>query len=82
MEVTRNGAPLSLTAQEFKTLKLLLQNPGRVITRAAFLKEVCGYEDGYSTSRSIDNHIMKLRHRLENDPKCPIHFQTVPLCRL
>jgi DNA-binding response OmpR family regulator len=77
VEVTRNGASVVLTAHEFKTLQFFVQNPDRVITRADLLKEVCGYGDGYSTSRSIDNHIMKLRHELENDPSCPSHFRTL-----
>lgn len=78
IEVTRHGTPVTLTAQEFKTLQFFLQNPDRVITRAELLNKVCGYEDGYTPTRTIDNHIMKLRHRLEHDPSCPTHFRTVP----
>lgn len=76
VEVTRNGTSVVLTAHEFNTLQFLVQNPHRVITRAELLKEVCGYEDG-CTTRTIDNHVMKLRHKLENDPSCPTHFRTV-----
>jgi two-component system alkaline phosphatase synthesis response regulator PhoP len=78
VEVTRDAASVVLTAHEFKTLQFFVQNPGRLITRAELLKEVCGYGDGYTSSRGIDNHIMKLRHKLENDPSCPTHFRTVP----
>jgi DNA-binding response OmpR family regulator len=78
VEVTRNGISVALTAHEFKTLQFFVENPDRVITRAELLKRVCGYGDGYTTNRSIDNHIMKLRHKLENDPSCPTHFRTVP----
>jgi len=78
VEVTRNGTSVALTAHEFKTLQFFVENPDRVITRAELLKRVCGYGDGYTTNRSIDNHIMKLRHKLENDPSCPAHFRTVP----
>ena len=74
IEVTRNGTPVELTAHEFKTLQFFIQNPDRVITRAELLKHVCGYGDGYTTTRSIDNHIMKLRHKLEKDPGFPAHF--------
>lgn len=76
VEVTRNGASIELTAHEFKTLQFFVQNPDRVITRAELLKHVCGCEDGDATSRSIDNHIVKLRHKLECDPSCPTRFQT------
>jgi DNA-binding response OmpR family regulator len=78
VEVTRNGASVELTAHEFKTLQFFVQNPDRVITRAELLKQVCGYGDGYVTTRSVDNHIMKLRHKLEKDPASPAHFRTVP----
>jgi len=78
VEVTRNGASVVLTAHEFKTLQFFVENPDRVITRAELLKRVCSYGDEYTNNRSIDNHIMKLRHKLENDPSCPSHFRTVP----
>jgi DNA-binding response OmpR family regulator len=77
VEVTRNGTLVALTAHEFKTLQFFVENPDRVITRAELLKRVCGFEDGYTTNRSIDNHIMKLRNKLENDPSCPNHFRTI-----
>ena len=77
VEVTRNGTSVALTAHEFKTLQFFVENTDRVITRA-LLTRVCGHGDGYTTNRSIDNHIMKLRHKLENDSSCPTHFRTVP----
>jgi DNA-binding response OmpR family regulator len=76
MEVTRNGVPVALTAHEFKTLQFFVQNPDRLITRAELLENVCGYTDE-CTSRSIDNHIVKLRQKLEDDPSSPTHFRTV-----
>ena len=76
-EVIRKGTLVTLTAHEFKTLQFFLQNPDRLITRAELSNEICGYEDGYTATRSIDNHIMRLRQKLENDPSCPIHFRTV-----
>jgi DNA-binding response OmpR family regulator len=78
IEVTRNGTPVVLTPHEFKTLQFFVQNCDRVITRAELLKQVCGDEDACTTSRSIDNHVMKLRHKLEKDPGYPTHFRTIP----
>ena len=78
VEVARNGTPVALTAHEFKTFQFFLLNRDRLVTRKELIKAVCGYEDGYTATRSIDNHIMKLRQKLENDPSCPIHFRTVP----
>lgn len=77
MEVTRDRTPIALTAREFKTLRFFLQNPDRIITGTEWLNRVCGNEEGDPASRSIDNHIMKLRQKLENDPSRPIHFRTV-----
>jgi len=40
------------------------------------LKEVFGYQDVPST-RTVDNHILSLRQKLEKDPSDPVHFRTV-----
>jgi DNA-binding response OmpR family regulator len=76
MEVVRDGEPVGLTAQEFKTLKFLVHNAERVITRDELLNEVWGYQN-YPTTRTVDNHILKLRQKLERDPANPTHFRTV-----
>lgn len=76
MELTRDGAPVSMTAQEFRLLRYFAQNPRRVLSRTELLNEVWGYEN-YPSTRTVDNHIWKLRLKLENDPANPEHFQTV-----
>jgi DNA-binding response OmpR family regulator len=76
MEILRDGVPVALTAQEFKTLKFMMQNPERVITRDELLNEVWGYQN-YPSTRTVDNHILKLRQKLERDPANPVHFRTV-----
>ena len=76
MEVVREGRVIAFTAQEFKTLKFMVQNPERVITRDELLNEVWGYHN-YPSTRTVDNHILKLRQKLEKDPANPIHFRTV-----
>jgi DNA-binding response OmpR family regulator len=76
MEVWRDGEPAVLTAQEFKTLKFLVQNAERVISRDELLNEVWGYQN-YPSTRTVDNHILKLRQKLERDPTNPVHFRTV-----
>src|SRR5437016_4021783 len=76
MEVLRSGQSLPLTAQEFRLLKFFAQNPGRVLSRDELLNEVWGYQD-YPSTRTVDNHIWKLRSKLEDDPDRPLHFQTV-----
>ncbi len=75
MEVIRDGNPVAFTAQEFKMLKFMLQNPERVITRDELLNEVWGYHN-YPSTRTVDNHMLKLRQKLEKDPANPVHFRT------
>jgi DNA-binding winged helix-turn-helix (wHTH) protein len=78
MEVVRSsGNSVDLTAQEFKTLKFFLMNPNRVISRDELLNQAWGY-DNYPCTRTVDNHILRLRQKLEIDPSNPIHFRTVP----
>ena len=76
MELTRKGKLIALTPQEFKVLKCFARNPERVIARDELLNEVWGY-NCYPSTRTVDNHIMKLRQKLEDDPLNPTHFKTV-----
>jgi hypothetical protein len=76
MEVLRKGEPVVLKALEFKTLKYLIQNARRVISRDEMLNEVWGYEN-YPCTRTVDNHILRLRQKLECNPSRPVHFRTM-----
>jgi DNA-binding response OmpR family regulator len=77
MEVSRSsGEPIILTIQEFKTLKCFLLNPDRIFSRGELLYEAWGYKN-YPSTRTVDNHVLRLRQKLENDPGRPVHFLTV-----
>ncbi len=76
MEVQKGGRPVQLTSQEFKVLKFMIQNAERVLSREELLNTVWGYQN-YPTTRTVDNHILKLRQKLEKDPANPEHFRTV-----
>ena len=76
MDASRKGEPVKLTRLEFKTLKYFAQNPGRVIARDELLNQVWGYEN-YPCTRTVDNHIVRLRQKLERDACRPFHFRTV-----
>jgi DNA-binding response OmpR family regulator len=76
MEIHRHGRPVILTCKEFKTLAYLIKNPRRVISRDELLNEVWGYQN-YPCTRTVDNHILKLRKKLETEPAYPKHFHTV-----
>ena len=72
----RGSKPIPMTNMEFKMLKYLIQNARRVISRDELLNEVWGYEN-YPCTRTVDNHILRLRQKLEREPSRLVHFQTV-----
>ena len=76
MEVTRAGKPIPLTPHEFKALRYFVENPERVLSRDELLSQVWGYEC-YPSTRTVDNHILKLRQKLELDPANPIYIRTI-----
>ena len=76
MEVRRNHQLVDLTAMEFKVLRFFLLNPGRVISRDELLNQVWGY-NSYPCTRTVDNHILRLRQKLEAEDTDRVHFQTV-----
>jgi DNA-binding response OmpR family regulator len=76
MEATRAGKSITLTTQEFKLLKYLASSPGRVISREELLNEVWGYQN-YPSTRTVDNHILRLRQKLEPEPASPRFLLTM-----
>ena len=75
-EITRGGEKIAVTPKEFKTLEFFTKNAERTISRDELLDEVWGYEN-YPCTRTVDNHVLKLRQKLESDPSHPLHFLTV-----
>ncbi|HEY7096847.1 MAG TPA: response regulator transcription factor [Terriglobales bacterium] len=76
MEVRRAECPVDLTTMEFKCLSFFVSHPNQVVSRDKLLNEVWGYEN-YPCTRTVDNHVLKLRQKLESDPPNPVHFRTV-----
>ena len=76
MTAMREGQPVALTTSEFKILKFFLHHADEVVSRETLLKEILGYEEQTCT-RTVDNHILRLRQKLEKDPANPTHFCTV-----
>ena len=75
-EITRGGEKITVTAKEFKTLEFLTKNAERTISRDELLDKVWGYRH-YPCTRTVDNHLLRLRQKLEGDPSRPLHFLTV-----
>jgi two-component system, OmpR family, response regulator len=63
-EVTRGGAPIELTATEYRLLRYLMLNPRRVLTRAQLLEHVWEYDFG-GDARILETYISYLRKKLD-----------------
>jgi DNA-binding response OmpR family regulator len=74
--VTVRGAPVELTAREFDLLRHFLLHPELALSREQLMQAVWGI-DYYGTARTVDNFIVRLREKLEEDPGAPRHFETV-----
>ena len=62
--------------QEMLTLKYLVAQKGSVVTRDELLDEVWGY-NSYPSTRTVDNHIARLRQKIESNANSPKHIVTV-----
>lgn len=62
-KVFRNGHQLHLSPTEFRLLKMLIKEPGKVFSREVLLKSVWG-ENIFVESRTVDVHIRRLRKSL------------------
>jgi len=61
--IHNQGALISLKPKEFQLLLLLVQNQGRVFHREELLNKIWGYQ-AFPTTRTVDNHILRLRNTL------------------
>ena len=75
-EAKRAGRVIELSPREFETLRYLVIHEGEVVTRDRLLEEVWGY-NAFPLTRTVDNHVAKLRQKLERSPSDPRHILTV-----
>ncbi|MGE5797625.1 MAG: response regulator transcription factor [Ignavibacteria bacterium] len=75
-EAYKNGSVIQLSAMEFKLLKYFAQHVGEAISRDQLLDDVWGYEQ-FPTTRTVDNYILLLRKKIENDPSNPKYIITL-----
>jgi two-component system response regulator RegX3 len=71
-----NDEEIKLRKKEFALLRLLLENPGRVLTREVLIDRVWG-SDYVGDTKTLDVHIKRLRTLIEDEPKNPTHITTV-----
>ncbi len=74
--VIRNGDEFQLSRYEAEILRMLIGRRGEVITRKDLLTKVWGYVH-LPTTRTVDNHIARLRKKVEEDVENPVHVHTV-----
>ena len=75
-EVTKNGAPVELSAREFKLLRYFIEHRGATLSRDALLSEVWGYDE-MPLTRTVDVHVAGLRQKIEENPRHPQLILTV-----
>jgi DNA-binding response OmpR family regulator len=76
LTLDRVGKTFVLSEREGRLLRYLIENSGKVISRDELLQEVWGYSS-MAYTRTVDVHIVRLRHKVEADPKNPHHIVTV-----
>jgi two-component system alkaline phosphatase synthesis response regulator PhoP len=75
-QASKAGRAIELSAREFDILKYFIRHRGETLTREQLLDEVWGY-DNYPITRTVDNHIAKLRQKVEDTPTEPQYIVTV-----
>jgi DNA-binding response OmpR family regulator len=75
-QVRLHGAPLQLTATEFRLLEFLMSRPGVVFSREQLLNSVWG-QDRAITDRAVDVYVLRLRQKIEHDPAAPVLIHSV-----
>jgi DNA-binding response OmpR family regulator len=73
---TRGGKRIELPSRAFQILKVFARRPGEVVSRDVLLDEAWGYDD-YPNTRTVDNHLVKLRRALELEPDKPRWLVTI-----
>jgi DNA-binding response OmpR family regulator len=72
----RAGQRIELSSRAFAILKVFARRPGEVVSREVLLDEAWGYDD-YPNTRTVDNHLVKLRRALEDEPDKPRWLVTI-----
>jgi len=74
-ELYRAGRRRPLTRREFRLLEYLIRHPGEVLSRERLLKEAWGYAES-QTTRTVDNHVLRLLKHIEPDTENPRYLKT------
>jgi DNA-binding response OmpR family regulator len=75
-ELVRNRRTLPLSFYEVEILRLLHERAGEPVSREEILEKIWGVS-GYVSNRSVDNFVVKLRKKIEEDASSPRHIVTI-----
>jgi DNA-binding response OmpR family regulator len=75
-ELERKGKTVALSFYEVELLRLLWERAGEPVTRDEILDKIWGVS-GHSQTRSVDNFVVKLRKKIEDDASKPRHIVTI-----
>ena len=76
-EVYKNGEKIELTANEYKLLRLLMENPGQVLSPEQILGKLWDCKEDYVDGNTLTVYIRRLRTKIEDDPGKPERIMTV-----
>jgi len=74
--IRKGGRVEEIGRYEVDILRFLASEPGKIFSRDEILIEVWGIEAN-PTNRTIDNYIVKLRQKIEKDPKKPQYLVSI-----
>lgn len=75
-EAESNGEEVKMSHKEFEVLLYLYKHKNEIVSRYQLLEDVWGYE-ATPTTRTVDNFILKLRQKIEENPNDPKFILTV-----
>ena len=73
---TKAGRALELSDRAYLILQVFWRHRGEVVSREQLLHEAWGYSRELNT-RTVDNHVVKIRQQIEDDPNQPCYLVTV-----
>lgn len=75
-EIFKGKKKIDLNPKEFKIVKLLISNLGKVFTKKQIYEDV--WEESYfGDSNNIMVHLSHIREKIEDDPKNPVYIKTI-----
>jgi len=75
-ELVRKGKSIPLSFYEVELVRLLVERAGEPVSREEILEKIWGVS-GHSQSRAVDNFVVKLRKKIEDDASNPRHIVTI-----